>query len=393
MPDGEIKKVGNSIKSRKNAGFLEAFLDKGIDLLLHGQGYEFLNEYYGYVERIYNYQIPIKDIASKGNIKKTIAEYKEDCKKKTKSGSKKSRQAWYEIAIKEGLNPNVGDSIYYVNTGTKKGHSDVKRITRIYAFDENGEKKEVTKEVEKEYKLRRKEDKTLNDRMKVAIDLFGPKVFEEDEITLNCKMVPQEIMDSDEDIFCCDVEGIEYNVDKYIDQFNKRVKILLVCFDKSIRGDILVSNPKERKYFTEEQAKLVSGQPNKEGDQDSYEELMTPNKREMAFWDNVGEVPPYVDECDIKWDELFKEYKDEVERENNKIYKVENRKYLEALDNLSKEELEEFEEEGKIPASLTSIVTLKDDLKFYFNALPSLTPSTGGYIFDDIKLEDIDTSY
>ena len=36
-----------------------------------------------------NYQIPIKDIASKGNIKKSIDDYIADCKTLTKAGSKK----------------------------------------------------------------------------------------------------------------------------------------------------------------------------------------------------------------------------------------------------------------------------------------------------------------
>ena len=37
------------------------------------------------------------------------------------------------------------------NTGTKKGHSDVKRVTH-YFYYLNGEKTEITKEVEKLYK-------------------------------------------------------------------------------------------------------------------------------------------------------------------------------------------------------------------------------------------------
>ena len=134
MLDGSTKKVGNTIKSRKMSGYLEKFIDKGVDLLLHGNGYAFLNEYYSYIEKIYNYQIPIKDIASKGNIKKTIKDYVADCKTLTKSGSKKSRQAWYELAIKNNLDVKVSDTIYYINTGTKKGHSDVKRITHYLSF-------------------------------------------------------------------------------------------------------------------------------------------------------------------------------------------------------------------------------------------------------------------
>ena len=54
-------------------------IDDGINMLLHGNGAKFLESYYDYIDKIYNYQIPIKDIASKGKIKKTIEEYKKDC--------------------------------------------------------------------------------------------------------------------------------------------------------------------------------------------------------------------------------------------------------------------------------------------------------------------------
>ena len=39
MLDGSTKKVGNTIKSRKMSGYLEKFIDKGVDLLLRGKGY------------------------------------------------------------------------------------------------------------------------------------------------------------------------------------------------------------------------------------------------------------------------------------------------------------------------------------------------------------------
>ena len=38
--------------------------------------------------------------------------------------------------------------------------------------------------------------------------------------------------------------------------------------------------------------------------------------------------------------------------------------------------------------SLYDIVTLGYDMIFKFNKLPNVSPSTGGYVFDDIKLQD-----
>lgn len=397
MPDGSTKKVGNTIKSRKMSGYLEKFIDEGVDLLLHGNGYKFLSNYYDYIEKIYNYQIPIKDIASKGNIKKTIKDYVADCKTLTKAGSKKSRQAWYELVIKEGVNVNVSDTIYYINTGTKRAHSDVKRITHYYYYDDNGHMVDITKEVEKLYKAHSKEYalhgvETKKTRMELAKENYGKTVFDEDEIILNCKLVPKEILDKEEDVLCSDYEGLEYNVEKYIDQFNKRITPLLVCFHPDIRDKILITNPKDKQYFTEEQSKLVSGFPNKEEDQDTFEALMTPERKEVEFWLKVGEVPPFVKECGIDWDEIVRKHEEEVKEEQNELFEKENTKYLEALDSLTNKDVEELENEGKLPSSIASIMTLGSDMRLYFKKIPNKTPSTGGFVFDDISYSFIETN-
>lgn len=391
MPDGSIKLVGNTIKSRKMSGYLEKFINNAVELLLHGNGYQFLSNYYDYIDKIYNYQIPIKDIASKGNIKKTMKEYKEDCKTLTKAGSKKSRQAWYELALKENLNVNVGDSVYYINIGTKKGHSDVKRVTHYFTYDKEGNKVEITKDVEKFYKEAAKSTGAVKKtRLEIAREKFGNKAFDEDEIILNSKLVPMEIIDSEKDILCSEYEGLEYNVEKYIDQFNKRITPLLVCFSPEIRNKILVTNPKDRKFFTESESALVSGYPNKPEDQDTYEALMTPERKEIAFWERVHEVPPFVKECGIDWDKLVADYKEITKKENDIIFQEENQKYLNALDKLTDADIEEFETEAKLPSSITSIVMVGSDMRFYFKKLPEMTPSTGGYIFDDIQMQQIE---
>lgn len=395
MPDGKTKKVGNTIKSRKMSGYLEKFIDEGVDLLLHNNGYKFLSNYYDYIGKIYNYQIPIRDIASKGNIKKSLAEYQSDCKTLTKAGSKKSRQAWYELALNEGLDVNVGDTVFYINTGTKKGHSDVKRVTHFYYYNE-GEKTEITKEVEKLYKDYSKELKLSGgekkSRLELAKEKYGAKAFDEDEIILNCKLVPNKILDMEDDVLCSDYEGLEYNVEKYIEQFNKRITPLLVCFHPDIRNKILVTNPKDKQYFTEEESKLVCGFPNKEGDQDTYEQLMTPERKEIEYWLKINEVPPFVKECGIDWDELVEKYKKEKEEEDNALFQEENKKYLEALEEMTNEEVEEFETEGVIPTKLSSLVTLNaTDMRLYFKKIPNKTPSTGGFVFDDIQYNYAET--
>jgi hypothetical protein len=165
-----------------------------------------------------------------------------------------------------------------------------------------------------------------------------------------------------------------------------------VCFHPDIRNKILVTDPKDKMFFTEAQSKLVSGFPNKEGDQDTFEALMTPERKEIEFWTSINEVPPFVKECNIDWDKLVADYKEEIEKEKDEIFQIENKKYIDALNNLTDADIEAFEEEGKLPASFTSIVTLGSDMRLYFKKIPDKTPSTGGFVFDDIMYSFIETN-
>ena len=166
-----------------------------------------------------------------------------------------------------------------------------------------------------------------------------------------------------------------------------------MCFSKEIRNEIMITNPDDRKYFTKEQSQLVSGQPNKDGDQDTYEQLMRPERKEIEYWLSIGEEPPFVKECGIDWDGLVREYREMVELEKNEIFQIENEKYLKALRELTKEEVSDFEDDGTIPSSLTKIVSLDSNMYFKFLALPDMSPSTGGYIFDDIVYSENDSAF
>ena len=81
---------------------------------------------------------------------------------------------------------------------------------------------------------------------------------------------------------------------------------------------------------------------------------------------------------------------EEVENEKNELFETENAKYLAALDTITNRDVEEFENEGKIPAVLSTIVTMGSDMRFYFKKIPNKTPSTGGFVFDDIQYDYID---
>lgn len=388
LDNGKTKKVGNTIKSRRMSTYIEKFLDSGIDLLLRGDGQQFLENYYDYIDRLYNYQIPLRDIASKGKIKKTVKQYIDDCKTVTKSGSKKSRQAWYELVIQNDVKVDVNDTIYYINTGSKKSESDVKRITHQYV-KLNDEVVELNNKVRKELILKILGDDTDFKSLSSSTikELIKPYIVkEEDEIVLNCKLVPSSIIDAEEEIYCN--EEFEYNVIKYIDQFNSRIKPLLVCFSPEIRSQILITNPSDRQYFTKEQCELVSGFPNKETDQDTYEQLMSLERKELEYWTSIDEEPPFVKECGIDWEKIKAEFFETKKQEESIIFKEENEKYLNILKNLTQEDLDKFYENGELPSQFNSVVQLGHDMLFRFIKLPELTPSTGGYIFDDISLEN-----
>ena len=353
----DVKLVGNTIKSKKMPEYISKFLEKGVRLLLQNKGKEFLEEYYSYINKIFNYQIPLKQIASKGKVKKTLEEYKKDCETVTKAGNKKSRQAWMELAILNNLKVDLGETIYYINTGTKKSHSDVKKVTTYNGVNDKGEVKNMKSKLDKEWKV--SEDGKNGTLKKLAFDDWVKKHYPEVEIKtkiiLCCELLPREIVESDNDYFA--EEGKEYNVEKYIEQFNKRISPLLVCFSKDIRSQILITNPKDRLFFTEEQAVLVSGQPNKEGDQDTYEQLMTMEDKEIKFWMAHPEWEiPFLKECGMDWNNIKNDYLQRIEREKQLGIDKVRELYEEALNNLTEDEVNKFEDEGKIPSDIEKIV-------------------------------------
>ena len=383
LDNGEVKMVGNTLKSKKMPIYIEKFIAKAAELLLHNKGKEFIEYYYDYIEKIYNMQIPLKDIASVGKIKTSIKEYKEGCKQLTAAGSKKARQAWYELAIKENLNVNMGDSIYYINTGKKKGDSDVKRITKFYymnngekidyAVDGKGEKMldrrgnviSLTKYLEKQFNLYKKEHKGTKTKIYDFGKTLFPNLEEEDIVIFNCVLLTNDLVEDEEDHFCD--EDFEYNVDKYIEMFNKRIRPLLVVFDRNIRtyvnekgkevDNILITNPKDRKTFTEEETKLVSGQPFNETDQDTYEQLMTMEDKEIRFWLSIGKVPTYIEYIDgMDWEKIKEEYLSRQEEMKQDGIKQEIEQYNKIIENLTQNDVTELVEDGILPEKLLSII-------------------------------------
>jgi DNA polymerase elongation subunit (family B) len=247
---GKVKLTGNTIKSKKLPLYIEAFLDKGVKMLLEGKGQEFVEWYYEYLQRIFDQKIPLKQIAQRAKVKLSLDDYRIRSTQKTKSGGSMSKMAHMELAIKHGLNINLGDVIFYVNNGLKASHGDVQK----------------------------KGDNTI----------------------LNCYMLDSKELEDNPDL-----TG-EYNVARAITTFNKRIEPLLVVFKDEVRDGLLVLEPEKRGLFTKEQCELINGKPFDESGQDKLEDVLAISEPEMVYWKKRGLSPDYMYElAEEGWEEYI----------------------------------------------------------------------------------------
>ena len=277
---GKIKLTGNSIKSKKLPGYIEKFLDKGIKMLLEGKGKEFVDYYYEYLEKIYNQQIPLAQIAQKAKVKQTLQDYKVRCTQTTKAGSLMSRQAHMELAIHHKMNVNLGDVIMYVNNGEKASHGDVQKVPakkysdlqRKRHFDKTGE---LLQDVES--------------RIQLSCYILDPAELEQNP----------------------DMTG-DYNVARAVTTFNKRIEPLLVCFKDDVRNNLIVNNPEDMGIFTASQCELINGYPMGPGDQDELDEVMTMSDGEIRYWEKRGLSSDYMyDLAEEGWQQYIYQYETE----------------------------------------------------------------------------------
>jgi hypothetical protein len=238
--DGSVSLTGNSIKSKAMPLYIEEFLGKAMKMLLNGQGYEFVQYYHEYAEKIYNRQIPLAKIATKARVKKSVNDYIN--RGGDKNGKQLAKQAHMELAIQHNLNVNLGDTIYYVNNGKVKSHGDAQE-------DKNG--------------------------------------------NMYASLVPNDIIENQPEYIG------EYNVPKYLDSFNKKVEPLLVAFPKAHRYDILITKPEDKKMFLKSELDLVNDEPDEVTDQDTLYEFYTPSQMEREFWAKLNYEPDYWFEDNI----------------------------------------------------------------------------------------------
>jgi DNA polymerase elongation subunit (family B) len=246
---GKIKLTGNSIKSKKLPLYIEEFLDKGIKLLLQGDGQGFVEYYYEYLQKIYDKEISLSKIAQRARVKLSLDDYKKRLSTKTKAGNSMSRMAHMELALQENLKVNLGDVIMYVNNGLRASHGDVQK--------------------------------------------------KGDGLQLNCYMLDKNILDDNPDL-----KG-DYNVARAVTTFNKKLQPLMVVFQDEVRNNLLVNDPEKRGIFTKSQCELINGHPLDEGSQDRLQEdVLDVTEQELKYWEKRGLSPDYMyDLAEEGWEE------------------------------------------------------------------------------------------
>ena len=249
--NGKIKLTGNSIKSKKLPLYIEEFLDKGIKMLLEGNGQAFVEYYYEYLQKIFDKQIPLSKIAQRAKVKLSVDDYKKRLTTKTKSGNSMSRMAHMELAIQENLTVNLGDVIMYVNNGLRASHGDVQK--------------------------------------------------KGDGVQINCYMLHKDILENDPNL-----TG-DYNIPRAITTFNKRMEPLMVVFQDEVRNNLIVNDPENRGIFTKSQCELINGYPLGNGDQDSIEDLLTLSDAELRYWEKRELSSDYIYElAEEGWEQYIK---------------------------------------------------------------------------------------
>ena len=236
--DGGVDIVGNTIKSKALPDYVKEFIDIGLDMLLNNKGPEFVEYYYEHLQNIYDGLIPLKKIASKSRVKRTVDSYKN--RGVNKAGNPLPSQAHMELIIKNDVRVSLGDTMLYVNDGDKSSHGDIQKKKGIVHF--------------------------------------------------NCYLLPKGELENNPEKLG------PYNKARYISNFNKRVKPLLVTFSPEVRDQLLKKVDKKgllepREYYTRTQMSLVSGIPFSESDQDTIEDLMIMDEREVELWKQINSSP------------------------------------------------------------------------------------------------------
>jgi hypothetical protein len=272
-----------------------------------------------------------------------------------------------ELAMLNKLDVSLGDVLYYINVGTSKSQGDLQTVW---------ENKMTKRQLEKWYINNGQESIPPEAKSKLNINckLIMPDTVERDfdaikELEMLKKAIDK-VREEGGDIseFTSRINVLEetlftdeYNVARYLEAFNKKVKPLLVCFDPEVRDKVLLNIVKfkdketkktfevlkEKTIFTKSQCTLISGIPFKDGDQDSYEELMTMEDKEIRFWQRVNKVPNNM-EVD-EWERIRFDYEQRMIIEKEQGIIDEKNKLDNIFKHLEVNDLKNVRKNGELP--------------------------------------------
>ncbi len=279
----KIKLTGNTIKSKIMPGYIEDFIDKGLELILHGKGAEFVSYYNDYAENLYLCQIPLKKIASKSKIKNTITAYKK--RGKDKNGREKGKQAHMELLIDkrnkiaEEIFQKYKSQLIFTKDEDKLSIDDKLKLVTNYMPPEP-ELDSVVYYVNTGTKASEGNSSIIKDPV-TGEERYCSTLITADDLLENPNMMGK------------------YNVAKYLNAFNKRVKTILVGFEPEVSQKILAKIVKDKKTkevdlrcggkdFASYQLEL------KNFDLNDFDESMHLEEKEVEFWNKTGYDPKKI---------------------------------------------------------------------------------------------------
>jgi hypothetical protein len=116
--------------------------------------------------------------------------------------------------------------------------------------------------------------------------------------------------------------------------------------------------------FTHEDAKLTSGIPDEEGDQDTYEDLMTMEDKELRFWTSVKVEPNNLSDLNIsddKWVEIKKDYFRRSTKLRIKQMRVFTDKFNSLIPKVEWQEFMQFRDCSEIPPTIDKFFELDEE--------------------------------
>jgi DNA polymerase elongation subunit (family B) len=284
----KIKLTGNTIKSKVMSEYIEEFIDKGFELILHGKGKEFVDYYYDYVDDLRFCRIPLKKIASKSKVKTTISAYKK--RGVNKNGQDKGKQAHMELLIEKR------EKIAKMLFEQHKGEFNLEKVKDVNDVDV--QMKLVSNYMPPEPEL----DSVVYHVNTGYLKSHGGSTKIKDKETGEERFAA-ELIDSNNLLDNPEMRG-KYNVAKYLSAFNNRVSTILVGFDDHVVNTLLAKIVKKKvkdefgNKRVEEELVKHSYNPGelelRNFDSDTYEESMFLEPKEVKFWNKTGYDPRLV---------------------------------------------------------------------------------------------------